>query len=250
MMQEFVQRINDASNEAVEKIHTAMPGKISSYDASKGVATVQPTMKFKKPDGNTIDYPQITGVPVLIPQTMGQSATIGFPIKEGDECLIVVAEKSIDYWMYGQETDTDLSFDLTDAICIPGLFAKANSVEKEACDNNAIIIDVKGTRITVKDKNVIVDSDNVTVNCKKATVNADDTITAKAGNSATVSAGSSATVKAPSVTLDASTTTATGNLTVKGKVTAQGDVVANNSISLALHTHTGNLGNPTSPPIP
>lgn len=239
MMQEFVQRVNDAASEAVENIHTAMPGKITSFDASKGLATVQPTMKFKKPDGNTIDYPQITGVPVLIPQTMGQSATIGFPIKDGDNCLIIVAEKSIDYWLYGQETDTELSFDLTDAVCIPGLFATANGVEKEACDKDAIIIDLKGTRITVQDKKITVDSDSVIVNCKTASVKAESTVA--------VSAGSSATVKAPSVTLDASTTTATGNLTVNGKISAAGDVLANNSISLATHTHTGKHGETSTP---
>ena len=66
--------------------------------------------------------------------------------------------------MYGQETDTDLAFDLTNAICIPGLFVKPNPVVKDACDNNAIIVDVKGTRITVKKDLVQIDSKKVKIN--------------------------------------------------------------------------------------
>lgn len=106
-------------------------------------------MKFKKPDGTTIDYPHITGVPVVIPQAMGQGATIAFPIKTGDGCLIVVAEQSIDFWLYGQETDTDLDFDLSNSICIPGLFPYANPVLADACNSNSVIVDVRGTRLSV-----------------------------------------------------------------------------------------------------
>ena len=121
-------------------------------------------MKFKKPDGTTVDFPQVTGVPVVFPQVMNQQATIAFPVKAGDGCLIIVAEQSIDYWLYGQETDTDLDFDLTNSICIPGLFAKANPVMAEACNGNAVVVDVKGTKVTVKSGAVQVDAATITLN--------------------------------------------------------------------------------------
>lgn len=89
---------------------------------------------------------------------------MAFPVKPGDGCLIIVAEQSIDYWLYGQETETDLAFDLTNAICIPGLFTKANSVVKAACDQNAVIADVKGTRITVMTGKVQIDATDVIIN--------------------------------------------------------------------------------------
>ena len=154
MMQEFVGQISKNMKEAMKGIHTAMPGTIVSFDSSTGLATVSPSMKFKKPDGTTIDYPAITGVPVIIPQAMGQGATIAFPIKAGDGCLIVVAEQSIDFWLYGQETDTDLDFDLSNAICIPGLFPSANAVLAEACNSNSVIVDVRGTRLSVRNGSV------------------------------------------------------------------------------------------------
>lgn len=135
-----------------------------SFDPGTGLATVLPTMKFKKPDGTTVDFPQVTGVPVVFPQSMGQQATIAYPVKAGDGCLIIVAEQSIDYWLYGQETDTDLDFDLTNSICIPGLFAKANPVMAEACNGNAVVVDVKGTKVTVKGGSVQVDAGTITLN--------------------------------------------------------------------------------------
>ena len=76
----------------------------------------------------------------MIPQSSAQNTTIAYPIKEGDGCLVIVAEQSIDFWMYGQETATDLSFDLTNSICIPGLFNKPNPALVEACNTGNIVI--------------------------------------------------------------------------------------------------------------
>lgn len=154
MQQEFIQEIINTVRENIKGIHTACPGKIVSYDAENGLATVLPMMKFKTSSGAIIDYPQITGVPVWMPQSSGQQATIAYPIKPNDGCLIIFAEQSIDYWMYGQETDTDLRFDLSNAICIPGLFSTANSTVKDACNSDSIIIDYAGTRIAMKSGNV------------------------------------------------------------------------------------------------
>jgi phage baseplate assembly protein gpV len=159
MMQEFVQQVSDTVKRGIRGIHTAMPGKVLAFDPGKCVATVQPVMKFKKPDGKTIDFPQITGVPVVFPQGAGQNATIAFPVKAGDGCLIVVAEQSLDYWQYGQETDTDLAFDMTNAICVPGLFVQANAAVQAACAENAVVIKVGGTVLKVG-------SDGVTITGK------------------------------------------------------------------------------------
>lgn len=156
MLQELVESISKMVDSKINEIHTTFPGKIVSYDAKTGLATVLPAMKFKMKDGSTVAYPQITGVPVVFPQGNGQQATIAYPVKAGDGCLIFVAEHSIEYWLYGQETDTDLSFDLTDAFCIPGLFKTANPIVERACQENAIIIDVKGTEVVVKKDEVAV----------------------------------------------------------------------------------------------
>lgn len=164
MMQDFVQEVIKTIRESQKGIHTFIPGKIVSFDPSKGHATVLPLMKFKKPDNTLMDYPQITGVPVWVLQSMGQSATVAMPVKAGDECLLIVAEQSLDLWMYGQQTETDLKFDLSNAVCIHGLFARANSITAEACGENAIIIDVQGTRMKIKNSLVQIDSKEVLIN--------------------------------------------------------------------------------------
>jgi len=164
MMQEFVQQITNTVRENMNGIHTAIPGIITAFDPASCIASVLPSMKFKKPDGKSVAYPQITGVPVVFPQAMGQQATIAFPVKAGDGCLIVVAEQSIDMWLYGQETNTDLAFDLTNSICIPGLFAKGNPVVQDACGENAVIVDVKGTRLKIKSGEITIDAAQVTIN--------------------------------------------------------------------------------------
>lgn len=149
MMQEFVQQISDTVKRGISGIHTAMPGKVLAFDPAKCIATVQPAMKFKKPDGKTMDFPQITGVPVVFPQGAGQNTAVAFPVKAGDGCLIVVAEQSLDYWQYGQETNTDLAFDMTNAICIPGLFTKGNDAVQTACAENAVVLKAGGTVLKV-----------------------------------------------------------------------------------------------------
>lgn len=164
MKQEFVQAIQDSIQSGLRGIHTAMPGEILSFDAAKGIATVKPAMKFKKPNGETMDFPQVTGVPVCFPQGNAQGATIAFPVKPGDGCLLVIAEQSLDYWQYGQETSTDLAFDMSNAMCIPGLFVKGNPVIEEACGQNAVIADVKGTRIAIKNGEVSITAAQVTIN--------------------------------------------------------------------------------------
>ena len=97
MLQEFVESIRKMVDAKINEIHTTMPGKIVSFDTATGLATVLPTMRFKLKNGTTVPYPQITGVPVVFPQVSGQQATIAYPVKPGDGCLIFIAEHSIEY---------------------------------------------------------------------------------------------------------------------------------------------------------
>ena len=164
MLQQFVDEVNNSIEDRVRNMHTVIPGKIVEYDPGTGLATVEPVMKMRKPDGNMIPYPRITGVPVMFCQTFGQNATVATPVKPDDGCLILVSEQSIDYWMYGHDTDTDLAFDITNAICIMGLFVPPNPIMQIACDEEAIVLDLKGTRVRIKDGEIIIDAKHVQLN--------------------------------------------------------------------------------------
>lgn len=163
MMQEFVQSVKDTAKKATEEMHTAVPATIVSYDTDSGLAVVQPQARFKKPDGNTLSYPTINGVPVVFPQSQG--ASIAFPIKAGDGCLLVFSETALDYWLYGKETSTDLKFDLSNAIAIPNISTAGNDAMREACAEDAVVLSAGETKIKVKSDGVYI-SGNLKVDGK------------------------------------------------------------------------------------
>ncbi len=261
MLQEFVESISKIVDSKINEIHTTMPGKIVSFDAKTGLATVLPAMKFKLQNGTTVDYPKITGVPVVFPQGNGQKATIAYPVKAGDGCLIFIAEHSIEYWLYGQETNTDLSFDLTDAFCIPGLFKTANPLVDRACKENAVITYVDGTEVVAKKGEVAVNAANIVLNAdgtkivtnngevsvKGANIvlNSDGTeVVAKKGEVAVkvdktevITKNGEVAVKAANIVLNADGTevvTKKGEVTVKGaSIVLDGNLQVNGNVTVS-----------------
>jgi hypothetical protein len=154
MTQEFVDQVNKTAQKAVEGMHTALPGKVTAFDPETCLASVQPVAKYKKPNGETMDYPVITGVPVVFPRS--GSITVAWPVKAGDGCLLVFAESALDYWQYGKETDTDLKFDLSNAIAIPGLAAEGCPAMRAAAEENAVVVTVGSTALKVTQDGVTI----------------------------------------------------------------------------------------------
>lgn len=161
MMQEFVEAVKNTVKKELTGIHTAVPGRIISYNSDTGLATVLPIMKYRLPNGTSIDYPKVTDVPVLFPRT--KTASIAVPVNQGDGCLLIFAENTTDYWLYGQETATSLPFDLSNAICIPGLYSSANAAMKQACEEQAIVIDNGGVKAIVKQDAIKLVAPEVTI---------------------------------------------------------------------------------------
>ena len=114
---QFTQALIDTIQGEISGIHTCMPGKIISY--SGGLATVQPEQEYKVADGRRMNMPVIVNVPCFFLGVEGRSIT--FPVKSGDGCLLLFAERSIDDWLLGGESDDPRKFDLTDAFALVGL---------------------------------------------------------------------------------------------------------------------------------
>lgn len=241
MVQEVVQRMQDIIRKHLKAMHTAVPGRVVKYMPERGMCDVMPVMQYKKPNGEWIDYPELKDVPVWWPQTYGQESTIVYPIKPGDEVLVLLMERPIDYWLFGMQTEQDLMFDLSEAICIPGLFAKANPLAVKAQEDEAIIIQRKDTFVEIKEKEIILDSqETVTVNSKKDIyLNAEEKIELTApeilfnGQDASLDMGTGMAFE--------------GDMTLEGSLEATGDVVASN-ISLVDHTHVDSEGGDTTAP--
>ncbi|MCT9017100.1 Gp138 family membrane-puncturing spike protein, partial [Cupriavidus gilardii] len=82
------------------RIWTALPGIIHSFDADAMTCEVQPTIKIpvRKLDGTieSVALPLLVDCPVQFPS--GGNCTLTFPVKPGDECLVVFASRCIDAW--------------------------------------------------------------------------------------------------------------------------------------------------------
>ena len=239
MLPEFTQAIRQNITHMINGIHTAFPGKIEKYDPEKNLASVQPVMKYRKPNGDILDYPLLTGVPVWFPQVFGQKATITYPVKEGDECLVIIAERPIDYWLFEKETKTDLMFDLTEAVCIPGLFAKPNPLAEKAVTDEAIILQLKDTYIEIKKDDIRLDSQK-TVNVKTL-----DKVIVDAAKDVDVTSATKVNITAPEINLIGNVKI-TGTLDTTGTIDSDEDVTTN-SVSLKEHTHTCPDGETSGP---
>lgn len=115
----------------LEDVYVSMIARIESFDASTGRATCKPLVKrpYYDEDGNrqVESIPPIPGVPVLSIGAGGFRAT--FPVHaspdDGDLCLLVCSDFSLDKWLTGAGQEVDPQIDhvhsLVDAVAIPGI---------------------------------------------------------------------------------------------------------------------------------
>lgn len=80
------------------QIRVALPGIVQSFAPDAVTAVVQPAIRYVEidNDGNRItkNYPLLVDVPVVFPR--GGGCTLTFPVKAGDECLVIFADRCID----------------------------------------------------------------------------------------------------------------------------------------------------------
>ena len=213
MYQEFTQGMKNLMQTFQQNIHTVLPGKIVKFDADKQEAQITPTAKFWKPDASKIDYPDLFEVPVFFIQGIGQEVTITHVVKPGDECMLFFFEQALDQWRTKAESDTDLRFDISNAVAFVGFFAKPNPHVKRACDNESIIIQREKTFIELFDKKIEIYTDGDIYKEADLTINieAGTDINVKAGANITVEAGADISVKAGGdITIEAG-----GDITLK-----------------------------------
>lgn len=111
---------------AKNTIFTALPAKIIAYDPSTATCSAQPMLGI---DSETTEMipPRIDGVPIYFPS--GGGATMTFPVKPDDICLLVFSMFPIEEWI--DSTGKQVSFsnggrthDITDAFAFVGIGTK------------------------------------------------------------------------------------------------------------------------------
>lgn len=126
-------------------LHVSLPAKIETYDGNK--ASVQPLLKRTFANGNVLNLPIITNVPILW-QRAGKAMLV-LPIKKGDTGTLLFSERSLDLWLV-QGSDVDPAdprkFDLSDAQFIPGIYPFDNPPDFDA--ERIVLTNDKG-RVTI-----------------------------------------------------------------------------------------------------
>lgn len=125
------QRRNDAFN-----THVCLPCIVQSYDREKRTVEVQPAIRerYVGEDGKIqyVNYPILVNVPVCFPSAGGYH--ISFPIKRGDECIVIFSDVAYDnFWLHGnvQNPVEQRRHDLSDGLAFFGFVDQDKIVKEE-----------------------------------------------------------------------------------------------------------------------
>jgi hypothetical protein len=226
----YVQALESALDSLSRRIWTAMPGIVASYDPTKGTCVIQPSIQgeLRSPDGTHtfVNMPQLPDVPVVY--IGGGDFVATFPIQEGDEALVIFADRCIDSWWQSggiQVPFEPREHDLSDGFALIGPRSLARKLTNVST-SNAQLRSVDGTTYLE-----LTPAGGVNV-VAPAGINLTGPVTINGNLSVT------------------GTVTGTGNVSITGKVTASGEGEFNN-VHVSTHVH-GNVtagGSNTGGPI-
>ncbi|WP_158780591.1 Gp138 family membrane-puncturing spike protein [Pantoea sp. BAV 3049] len=127
------QAFNALAKSIFSMMRVSMPGIIESFDPVAVTCVVRPAIMGAVQDalGNhtSKELPLLLDVPVVFPR--GGGCTITFPVKAGDECLVVFSDRCIDFWWQSggvQEAVDPRQHDLSDAFAIVGPQSQPNVI--------------------------------------------------------------------------------------------------------------------------
>ena len=194
--------INDLMRKISGGVRVAMPASIESYDFKTQKADIKIDMQELYQNGTSLDYPVLSGVPIIFPRCGGASITM--PVLRGDTCLVMFLDRDSTAWLLGGKNvkpKSMRSHHLSDAVAIMGLCPFTN--KSPAKNNTDMLISFDGSFITLKPKGIIditsakeinVKTEGVIINCKNANVTAEESIDVTCKN-VTVKASSNLAVE-------------------------------------------------------
>lgn len=109
-MADFSEALREFIRSELIDVNTSIEGVIVSY--ASGKASVRPIGKKRYQDGDALDFPVVTDVPVRWPTFAGGNAGVKGPVQAGDKCILVFSQQAID------GTDDTRRFDLSDCYAV------------------------------------------------------------------------------------------------------------------------------------
>lgn len=149
-MDNFIDAIEKFSKSIItQNVNTCMPGIIEKYDSSTKKATITPCISKMFSDGTTQKYKPIENVPIVWMRT--NKSIIKTPLDKGDYVLLLFCQHDIGSFLSNNniDPDSDRTFDITDAIAIPGLFSFTN-ISKDSGLNDDLEICYDESKIVIK----------------------------------------------------------------------------------------------------
>jgi hypothetical protein len=142
------------TREVLMDTHCAKVGTVMDFNAAKQTATISLVWQVRR--GNVLkEYPVLADVPVF---TLGGGDRVfTFPVRRGDTCLVVFADRDIDSWFASGNTaapNTPRIHDLSDGMAFIGFRSLANPVKTYSTQdvevrNGTSSVSV-GTKILIK----------------------------------------------------------------------------------------------------
>ncbi|EOX9201030.1 Gp138 family membrane-puncturing spike protein [Yersinia enterocolitica] len=217
-----------ASDTLSASLRVAIPGIVQSFDADSVTCDIQIGIKGES-GGESTNLSVLTSVPVVFPR--GGGVTMTFPIKAGDECLLVFGDRCIDFWHQSgdiQETVDERQHDLSDAFAIIGPQSQANKISGISTSAAQFRSDDGGAYVEINP--------------------ADHTITVQTSGRLIANAQGGTEITSPTIVLNGAVTIngsltqgmgeSGGNASMLGPITVTNDVTAG-GVSLKSHKHGG-----------
>jgi len=241
---------------ALKNLHTMLPGIVQSFDPVTQTASVQPAIQRVFNEKGAVGLPVCVDVPVCFPG--GGDFYLTFPVKQGDECILIFSERCIDFWHMNGGLQLPAEYrlhDLSDAFAVVGV----NSQPKKLPSFNAADVELRDRDRTVR---VTMKHDGTIEN-----INPFGSTVLSAAGKFTVNAPGGFEVNAPLSKFNSAQTTMSGATTsqglltyaagmsgtgggagtsISGAVSQSGGALSSNGIVLATHTHSGVQAGPSS----
>lgn len=142
---------------ALKNLHTALPGIIASVDLDSQTATVQIAIQRIFTERGPVPLPVCLDVPLHYPSGGGFALT--FPVKAGDECLLIFSERCIDYWFVNGGVQLPAEYrlhDLSDAFAFVGVRSLPNKLNNVQTDGAELRTANRSTYIKVTEGTIFI----------------------------------------------------------------------------------------------
>jgi len=179
---EYLNNEEELERRAIENLisnaRMAIPGIVVDFNPANQTATIQPAI-MEQVNGSCIALPQLLDVPVQFPRAGGYCMT--FPVRAGDECLVIFADMCIDAWWQSGGVQAQMEkrrHDLSDGIAILGVTSVPRAVKDYSPDavqfrneENSAHVEISKESITIRAKTLKLDiAENFEVTAPNSTM--------------------------------------------------------------------------------